>query len=250
MAGSDPGGPRRPVARPRPESGPTPPAFRGVCAPMPGKPTPGPVFLCLRTAGRVLLCGTMLPILGLVEVRRAWELAQSNSAVGDAARGWFAPCAVHQFRACGRFSTGLDCSGAQCALADRRAIAVRARILDQGVRGADAGRVHECGRWLSAGVRSRTTTTVRWKNGHPTRYAAGACRIRMQAMPRTFARLPETHNTVANSRLFHVSNHRHLSFARANARARLTPGSAGRWRAGARPAGADTGPSGKSPLRV
>jgi hypothetical protein len=88
------------------------------------------------------------------------------------------------------------------------------------------------------------------KNGHQPRFAAGACRIRKQAMPRTFARLPETLNTVADNRLSFVSIHRHLPSLRAIARGGRAPGSAGRWRAGARLPGADTGRSVESPLRA
>ncbi len=45
-----------------------------------------------------------------------------NSAVGRAARSCHAPCAECQIRPSGRFSTGPDCSDAQCVLAGRQAI--------------------------------------------------------------------------------------------------------------------------------
>jgi hypothetical protein len=187
----------------------------------------------------------MLPILGLVEVRRAWEISQSamQRAVGlrpvpctsSGHAGGFQPVSIVAVLSAPQpiglhVPYGLEFLTMGCAAPMRAAY-----------MSTDFG----CLREFIPGQQLLSE-----KNGHPTRFAAGACRIRKQATPRTFARLPVTLNTVADNRLFHVSTHRLLSFPRANARGRLTLGSAGRWRAGARPAGADTGPTGRSPLRV
>lgn len=134
----------------------------------------------------------MLPILGPVEVRRAGEVRRS--AMQHAVVSRPAPCIRSRVR--GRFSTGLDCSGAQCALAARLDFAVRARIRDRGVRNALAGCARECGPLASSEQRCVTTPARLHENGHQSRIAAGACRIRMQATPCPRAWLPVTHNTV------------------------------------------------------
>jgi hypothetical protein len=138
----------------------------------------------------------MLPILGLVEVCRVWEVTQSamQRAVGlrpvprtsSGHAGGFQPVSIVAVPSAPQpigeqLPYGLEFLTMGCA-APMRAVHMS----------ADLG----CLREFIPGQQPLSDG----KNGHPTRYAAGACRIRMQATPRTFARLPVTLNTVANNR--------------------------------------------------
>jgi hypothetical protein len=106
-----------------------------------------------------------------------------------------------------------------------------------------------CGLSASWGLSFRGEAGPMMKNGRQPRIVAGACRIRMQATPRSGARLPVAHEPKQTYRLILVSKLSRLSIALATARELPSHGDSARVRAAVRNPDADMKPAGSCTSR-